>query len=121
MPQERVRAALLPLLDAHVPGASAVGFEHVWGGPISLTRDARPWFGEICPGVVAFAGCNGSGIAKGAAYGRRMAELACRHRGDLLDMALREPRASWMPPEPLRRWIVMAGAGLATRRSGAEV
>ncbi|MGI9026428.1 MAG: NAD(P)/FAD-dependent oxidoreductase [Burkholderiaceae bacterium] len=116
-----IRQGLQPLLAARFPAAAAKGFEYVWGGPVSITRHADAYFGEFRPGAYAFTGCNGSGIVKGSAYGRLLAELACDHRSEELDLALNEPMAGWIPPEPLRRVAVHFTLWRNARHTGVEV
>ena len=117
----QLRRELQPLLAARFPQAAPGGFEFVWGGPVSITRHADPFFGEFRPGAYAFTGCNGSGIVKGSAYGRLLAEMACDQASASLALALRQPMAGWIPPEPLRRIAVHFTLRRNQRHVGAEI
>ena len=116
-----IRQGLQPLLAARFPQAGVRPLQYVWGGSVSITRHADPYLGEIRPGAYAFTGCNGSGIIKGSAYGRLLAELASDHRSEELEIALREPMAGWIPPEPLRRMAVSYTLSRSARVAGCEV
>lgn len=116
-----VRRALQPLLAARFPLAAAQGFEHVWGGPVAITRRSDPYLGEFRRGAFAFAGCNGSGIVKGSAYGMLLAEMAADRPSEALDLARRERQAAWIPPEPLRRIAVAVTLAHNARHAGAEI
>ncbi|HRZ61639.1 MAG TPA: FAD-dependent oxidoreductase, partial [Rubrivivax sp.] len=118
---DEVRRALQPLLAARFPQAAAHGFEHVWGGPVSITRHSDPYLGEFRPGAFSFTGCNGSGIVKGSAYGMLLAEMAAGRPSEALALARREPQAAWIPPEPLRRIAVAVTLARNARHAGAEI
>lgn len=118
---QEVRRGLQPLLAARFPQAAARGFEFVWGGPLSITRGGEPYLAEFSRGAYGFTGCNGSGIVKGSAYGRLLAEMACGHRSEALEAVLRQSRAGWIPPEPLRRFAVRLALARNARNAGAEI
>lgn len=118
---DMLRRALQPLLAARFPLAAAQGFEHVWGGPVAITRGGDPYLGEFRPGAFAFAGCNGSGIVKGSAYGMLLAELAADRPSEALELARREHQAAWIPPEPLRRIAVAVTLAHNARHAAAEI
>jgi glycine/D-amino acid oxidase-like deaminating enzyme len=116
-----VRQGLQPLLAARFPRAAAKGFEYVWGGPLSITRKGEPYLAEFRPGAFAFTGCNGSGIVKGSAYGRLLAEMACNQHSEELHAVLKESRAGWIPPEPIRRIAVNFALARNARNAAAEI
>jgi hypothetical protein len=64
------------------------------------------------------AGCNGGGVVKGSLFGAMLARRALGE--DDLDVAGLFGRASWMPPEPLRRLGFALRAGIERRAAGAE-
>jgi glycine/D-amino acid oxidase-like deaminating enzyme len=99
-------------LDADRP------FEHVWGGATGFTYNGAPVWGELGPGLWVSAGCNGGGVVKGSLFGAMLARRALGE--DDLDVAGLFGRASWMPPEPLRRLGFALRAGIERRAAGAE-
>lgn len=99
-------------LDAEQP------FEHVWGGATGFTYNGAPVWGELGPGLWVSAGCNGGGVVKGSLFGSMLARRALGETD--LDVAALFGRASWMPPEPLRRVGFALRAGIERRHAGAE-
>jgi len=77
-------------------------------------------FGEIGARVFAAAFCNGTGIARGAAFGKALAELATGRDSPTIDILQRRPAPTRTLPRPLLK----LGVGLTTRyrlwRAGAE-
>lgn len=118
---DAIRAGLQPLLAKRFPAAADSGFEHVWGGPVAITRQARPWFGEFERGAWGYTGDNGSGLIKASVYGYLMAEMACGVDSPALRMAEAEAPAGWIPPEPLRRIAVAWNLARNARAGGAEI
>lgn len=51
-------------------------FSHVWHGNVGVTPDRLPHCHEPAPGVFAFVGCNGRGVALSGAIGQELAR-AC--------------------------------------------
>ncbi len=75
-----------------------MAFESAWYGQIGMTRDNLPRFHQPAPGIFAFCGYNGRGIAPGTVFGRLMAAyLAGEIREQDLPLPLSTPA-----PAPLR-------------------
>jgi glycine/D-amino acid oxidase-like deaminating enzyme len=116
---DRVAAGLEDCLLRRFPhltpqGAGERRFEHVWGGATGFTYNGAPVWGEIAPGLLVSAGCNGGGVVKGTLLGTLLARKALGER--VPDVAGLFGAASWMPPEPVRR-IGFALISRAARRS----
>jgi glycine/D-amino acid oxidase-like deaminating enzyme len=91
----------------------------VWGGATGFTFNGAPVWGRAGENLYVSAGCNGGGVVKGTLFGRVLADLAfCK---DIPDMPQLFGRASWMPPEPLRRIGFHAIAAIERHRGLAEV
>jgi glycine/D-amino acid oxidase-like deaminating enzyme len=101
------------------PQLGRVEFEHVWSGATGFTFNGAPIWGQAEPGLFVSAGCNGGGVVKGTLFGRLLVDLVFGHGAP--DMQQLFGRASWMPPEPLRRIGFHAVAALERRRGLAEV
>lgn len=113
------QAALLDRFHRRYPGLAHVGFEHVWGGTTALTMNGSPYWGRIDEGLYASAGCNGSGIVKGTALGKRLADFACGRAVDQ-DLLSAYGTANRIAPEPLRTvgfHVISAWEG---RKAGLE-
>jgi glycine/D-amino acid oxidase-like deaminating enzyme len=48
-------------------------FDHVWHGYVGITWDRLPHCHELAPGVLAFVGCNGRGVALATSIGTELA------------------------------------------------
>lgn len=66
---KRIRARLAAVF----PQIGETRFEHVWHGQIGATADKLPHAYELAPGVLAWTGCNGRGVALATALGRELA------------------------------------------------
>ncbi|MDZ7643048.1 MAG: FAD-binding oxidoreductase [Woeseiaceae bacterium] len=113
--EERLRAALL----RRFPRLASTRFAATWSGATGFTYNAAPLWGEPQPGLHVSAGCNGGGVVKGTLLGRLLAERA--HGLSTPDVAALFGRASWMPPEPLRRIGFHIVAARERQRARAEV
>lgn len=71
--QDRIRARVarvFPLLGEEVR------FDYVWWGYIGGTADRMPHVYDLAPGVLAWTGCNGRGVALATALGRELAKAS---------------------------------------------
>lgn len=111
--------ALRARFHRRYPGLAHVGFEHVWGGTTALTLNGSPFWGRIDDGLYASAGCNGSGIVKGTALGKRLAEFAL---GQAVDRELLSAygTANRIAPEPLRTLGFKVVSAWEGRKAGLE-
>ncbi|MEY9325618.1 NAD(P)/FAD-dependent oxidoreductase [Sinorhizobium fredii] len=85
---------------ARFPGLDDVGMEYRWAGPMAVTWNSVPAFGEIERGVFAACGCNGVGATKATASGIAAAELMLGHGSELTEIyrSFEAPKA--LPPQP---------------------
>ncbi|UEQ03743.1 FAD-binding oxidoreductase [Halomonas profundus] len=97
----RIEAELKVSLEARYPELTPVRFDKVWGGTTGLTHNGAPLWGAIQPGLYVSAGCNGGGIVKGTFLGDALARYALGQPVE--DIASLFGKASWMPPDPVRR------------------
>ena len=96
-----VGARLKTSLERRYPQLADVEFAGVWSGATGFTMNGAPVWGEHAPGLFVAAGCNGGGVVKGTLFGRLLAEMALGFGAT--DIPALFGKASWMPPEPLRR------------------
>ncbi|MDQ7734717.1 FAD-dependent oxidoreductase [Halomonas sp. SpR1] len=97
----RIEAELKASLETRYPELTPVHFDKVWGGTTGLTYNGAPLWGEVQPGLYVSAGCNGGGIVKGTFLGDALARYALGQPVE--DIASLFGKASWMPPDPVRR------------------
>lgn len=111
------------MLDARFrrryPSFSDIKMEFVWGGTTALTMNGSPVWGSLGRGLYVSAGCNGAGIAKGTALGKKLAEaIAFQRRDAELEAAFGQ--ASWLAPEPLRSLGFRLVSAWEQRKAGLE-
>lgn len=115
----RARAALLDRFHRRYPALSHVDLDYVWGGTTALTLNGSPFWGRIDGGLYASAGCNGSGIVKGTALGKQLADYALG-RDVHHDLLAAYGTANWIAPEPLRTLGFKVISALEGRKAGLE-
>jgi glycine/D-amino acid oxidase-like deaminating enzyme len=67
--------------------------DHVWTGKVAITKDKMPHIHMLEPGLIAFAGCNGRGVAMCTMMGTLLAELATSTTPGDLDYPVTAPDA----------------------------
>ncbi len=94
------------------PQAAGVPVTHAWGGPIDVSPDHLPQVGTLAGGRVHWAaGYTGNGVGPSHLCARILASLALDRRDAASRLALVDPPAARVPPEPLK-WL----GGSALRR-----
>lgn len=74
------------------PGVAGAEWTHGWNGQLAMTPDHYPHLHMPAPGLFAFLGCNGRGVALSTAMGGEMARLVTGT----------DPRDIAMPVTPIR-------------------
>lgn len=72
----RLRARIGARVARVFPQLGVPRFDFVWHGAVGVTLDSRPHVHELAPGVLAWLGCNGRGIALATSVGAQFAR-AC--------------------------------------------
>ena len=72
----RVRAAARAAarVEKVFPQLGQPRFDYVWHGYVGITWDRLPHCHELAPGVLAFVGCNGRGVALATSIGSELAK-----------------------------------------------
>ena len=85
------------------PAVAGRRITHAWGGPIDVSPTHLPVFGTLPGARVHYGfGYTGNGVGPSHLGGRILAALALDRREDLTRLALVEPPAVKVPPEPFR-------------------
>jgi len=71
--EARLRARIGRRLQKVFPQVGEVSFDHLWHGYVGITADRMPHLHELAPGVVAWVGCQGRGVALASILGRELA------------------------------------------------
>jgi glycine/D-amino acid oxidase-like deaminating enzyme len=87
---------LVSLGERRWPALRAATWQHGWNGRLAMTPDHYPHLHELAPGLLAYLGCNGRGVALATAMG---GALARRLTGQDCELPLSPPA-----PIPLHRF-----------------
>ena len=97
-----------------------IEFEDTWGGLLCMSSNDASYFGQCHANVFAAVCQNGLGIARGAAAGKLLAELALGQDSELLQQQLAQAGPSWLPPQPFTNLGVSATIAMHEMRAGRE-
>ncbi|WP_189407188.1 FAD-binding oxidoreductase [Mesorhizobium sp. M1A.F.Ca.ET.072.01.1.1] len=118
---ERARIQQQVAFERRWPELSHIGFEASWGGLLTLAQNGGMVFGELGENVYGAAFCNGTGVARGAAFGKAVAEVAAGLSSPVIEILKGRAR----PSRPYPRLITAMGVRIATalrfKQAGAEV
>lgn len=107
--------------DRRFPEISSMGFQYTWGGALSLAQNGGMVFGDLAEGVYGAGFCNGTGVSRGAIFGKALAEYACGLSSRAIDILLRRSRPSRAYPRPVTALGVTASTRYRLWKAGAEV
>jgi len=118
---ERTRKSHQKSFDRRFPEISSMGFEYTWGGALCLAQNGGSIFGKLADRVFGAGFCNGTGVSKGAVYGKAIAEFACGKDSKSIRILLNKTK----PGRAYPKLITSLGVKLTTRyrlwKAGAEV
>jgi glycine/D-amino acid oxidase-like deaminating enzyme len=102
-----VDRALVEEVAAHLvrffPQLEGRRIDHAWGGPIDVSPTHLPVVGTKDGGRVHFAfGYTGNGVGPSRLAARCLASLAIDRRDEFTRLAMVDPEAHHVPPEPFR-------------------
>lgn len=83
------------------PELAKTNMEYRWSGPIAMTLNSSPIFGEVAPNVYAAAGCQGLGTTRSTLLGMMIADKLCGIASASLKSLESLPKPSRLPP----RWL----------------
>lgn len=101
---EKVAAEQRQSFTARFPHLKQLPFEFSWAGPICLSVNSVPAFGEIEEGLFSACCENGLGTVKSTFAGIMAADLATGTRSEHLTEFMAQPRPRKLPPEPFA-WL----------------
>jgi glycine/D-amino acid oxidase-like deaminating enzyme len=107
--------------DRRWPDLSTMGFEASWGGLLTLAQNGGMVFGQLADGIYGAAFCNGTGVSRGTAFGKAVAELATGMSSPVIEILQRRTA----PVRAYPRLITALGVRFVTarrfRQAGREV
>ncbi|WP_447740940.1 NAD(P)/FAD-dependent oxidoreductase [Pseudomonas laurentiana] len=102
------------------PTLKELRMEYRWGGPMALTWNSVPAFGEVARGVFSACGCNGLGASKSSAAGIAAADQALGVRSELVEIFTGFDKPKQLPPQPFLTIGAKANMKLKELRAGDE-
>jgi glycine/D-amino acid oxidase-like deaminating enzyme len=102
------------------PNLAGLKMQYRWGGPMALTWNSVPIFGEIEPGLFAACACNGLGASKSTAAGIAAAEAALGMKSELVEIFSNYDSPKNLPPQPFLSIGAKADLKLREWRAGRE-
>lgn len=103
------------------PGLASMGFEASWGGLLTLAQNGGMVWGELAPNVFGAAYCNGTGVSRGTAFGKAVAELAVGMNNRSIAILKEKARPSRAYPRPITALGVKWVTGWRFKQAGMEV
>jgi glycine/D-amino acid oxidase-like deaminating enzyme len=107
--------------DRRWPDLAAIGFEASWGGLLTLAQNGGMVFGELAPNVFGAAFCNGTGVSRGTAFGKAVAELATGRSSPVIEILKRRTAPTRAYPRIITSLGVKFVTGWRFRKAGKEV
>ena len=102
------------------PHLAHIGYEHTWGGLLTMAENGGMVFGELADRVFGAAFCNGTGVARGTSFGKALAELGLDRRSRTIDILTSRPK----PNRGYPNWLTEIGVRATTKwrffRAGKE-
>ena len=87
--------------EKRFPQLSEVPFEFAWSGVEGISRNGTNFFGRQHDNLYLAGGYNGSGVSRGTAFGRAIADYASGETSPIVSDCLASKPASRIPPRPL--------------------
>lgn len=98
-----------------------VEFEYIYGGLVSFTGNAQPFFGEVDQNVYAGVTSDGSGVTRASILGIYLADLVTGVESEELNYIKNNYRPNYLPPDPLRTIGAVGGIVLNNLVAGEEL
>jgi glycine/D-amino acid oxidase-like deaminating enzyme len=118
---DRARRSHQLSFDRRFPEISSIGFEYTWGGALSLAQNGGFVFGQLDDRVFGIGFCNGTGVSRGAIYGKAIAEYASGMKSRSIDILLNRAKPSRAYPRPITALGVRCSTGYRLWKAGKEV
>ncbi|MFT4437775.1 NAD(P)/FAD-dependent oxidoreductase [Caballeronia sp. 15715] len=107
--------------DRRWPDLSAMGFEASWGGLLTLAQNGGMVWAELAQNVYGAAFCNGTGVSRGTAFGKAIAELAAGLNSKSIDILKTKTPPSRAYPRIITSLGVNYVTGKRFKEAGIEV
>lgn len=106
--------------DRRYPELAKIGYEHSWGGLLTMAHNGGMVFGKLNERVYGAAFCNGTGVARGTAFGKALAEFVVGKNSRSVDILNSRTKPNYGMPD----WITELSVRTTTKyrffKSGLE-
>jgi glycine/D-amino acid oxidase-like deaminating enzyme len=117
----RARKQQQVAFDRRWPELSSIGFEASWGGLLTLAQNGGMVFGELADRVYGAAFCNGTGVSRGTAFGKALAELVNGFSSPVIEILKKRAAPSKTYPKIVTSLGVRFVTARRFRQAGEEV
>jgi glycine/D-amino acid oxidase-like deaminating enzyme len=107
--------------DRRYPELASMGFESSWGGLLTLSQNGGMIWGELAENVYGTGICNGTGVSRGTAFGKALAELASGMNSTTIEILKRRKAPSRAYPEIITSLGVKFVTGRRFKEAGQEI
>src|SRR5262245_58632468 len=107
--------------DRRWPALSSMGFESSWGGLLTLAQNGGMVFGQLGDNIYGAAFCNGTGVSRGTAFGKAVAEVAVGLSSPVIEILKRRTAPARAYPRLVTSWGVRFVTARRFRQAGNEV
>lgn len=106
--------------DRRWPELSSMGFEASWGGLLTLAQNGGMVWGQLAENVYGAAFCNGTGVSRGTAFGKAIAEMVAGKSSPVIEILKRRTPPCRAYPWPITSLGVRFVTGWRFRKAGQE-
>lgn len=117
--RERAPARAAERVEKIFPQLGRPKFDYVWHGYVGITWDRLPHCHELAPGLLAFVGCNGRGVALATSIGTELAKALLGTR--IADLPMPFTPLDPFPAHSIARKFTSFPILLYRRRDAKEV
>lgn len=102
---ERAKIHLTALLKRY-PFLPKNIIDKTWSGVTCISSNNANIFETIGTNYWQIGCYNGAGIGLAVLFGEQIVKVALKQEDDVTELIKRQPKAQWLPPQPLLNWII---------------
>lgn len=107
--------------ERRYPELASMGFVSSWGGLLTLSQNGGMIWGELAENVYGTGICNGTGVSRGTAFGKALAELASGMNSASIEILKRKKAPCRAYPEIITSLGVKYVTGRRFKEAGQEI
>ncbi|WP_246673739.1 FAD-binding oxidoreductase [Mesorhizobium sp. B2-7-3] len=118
---ERAKRTHQIAFERRYPELAPMGYEHSWGGMMTLAQNNGMIFGELGKNVFGTGFCNGTGVSRGTAFGKALAEFSLGKSSRTIDILRKRPSPNKGYPSIITELGVRLTTSYRLKKAGIEV